>query len=667
MTANIFPFSAILGQEDMKLALTLNAINPRVGGVLIRGEKGTAKSTTVRAFRALLPQIQVVQGCAVGCDPADNHALCPECRARLNGGLDSVSVQVPLITLPLNTTEDMLAGGLNMEAAMQGGRRMFQPGLLARVHRGILYVDEVNLLDDHLVDIVLDVASSGVNIVEREGVSTWHPAEFILVGTMNPEEGSLRPHLLDRFGLCVQVNGEQDVERRVQVIERREQFDRDHGKFIAQFTEAQDALAKRIKDARKNIHSVVFPPRLATFVAEICLRNAVAGHRADLVIRQAALALAAYEGHWEVTAEDIERVAALALAHRRRDAVPDPPPPPPPMEPPPEPEHDPAEEQNEPEEQEQEQEQENESELEEPFEMELPPLPDEPDEDEQEDIFPVGNPFKVRRIRHRKDRIIRRGSGRRSRTRSMRKGRYIGSRISHDVQDIAFDATLLAAAPYQVYRDAPPGLQIAIRDVDLRERVRERRTGNFILFMVDASGSMGAQSRMIATKAAILSLLIDAYQKRDQVAMVSFRRRQAAVNLHPTSSVERAVRNLRELPIGGRTPLSHGLAEGFRILKMHLVKEPTAQPIALLLTDGKANVSINPDNSPHKEALHIAGKMADDTRIKYIVIDTEQSGTVSFGLASQLAFELGADYFKIDDLKAQDLIELSKKETFWNG
>jgi magnesium chelatase subunit D len=582
----------------------------------------------------------------------------------------------------------MLTGGLDVETAMREGRRVYRPGLFARAHRGILYIDEVNLLDDHLVDMVLDVASSGVAIVEREGVSARHPARFILVGTMNPEEGSLRPHLLDRFGLCAGIGSDAGVENRVRILENRESYDGDPEAFRAAHAASESALASLIREARDSLHRVVFPRRLGSFASEMCLRNGVAGHRGDLVIRQASAALAAYEGRGEVTAADIERVASLALAHRRRDAAPT------------KPAHtdgpradenaasfshrgeEPEGGEGGPAERSERGEgdakpgespgnarhgeemtetgespgnaQQEEGRRDHPRDSAGPPP--------REEVFSVGDPFRVRRIEQSRDRMVRSGSGRRSRTRAMRRGRYVKSRIGADVRDIALDATLAAAAPHQVFRTAPPRLRMAIHDSDIRERVRERRVAAFILFIVDASGSMGALSRMIATKGAILSLLIDAYQKRDRVALVCFRRREASVTLQPTSSAELAARELRELPVGGRTPLSLGLREGFRVLKMHLIREPRSRPIAIILTDGKANVSLEAGALPHEEALRVAVKMSEERRVRYVVVDTETSGVASFGLAARLAAALGGEYARINDLRARDLLDMSARE-----
>ncbi|MFZ5585414.1 MAG: putative cobaltochelatase [Thermodesulfobacteriota bacterium] len=674
----VFPFVAILGQEDMKLALLLNAIDPGVGGVLVRGEKGTAKSTAVRALAALLPEIDVVSGCRLACDPGDPDQLCDHCRRVLAqaGRLTAQARRVPVVELPLNATEDMVLGGLDFERAVRRGRRGFMPGLLARAHRGFLYVDEVNLLDDHLVDVLLDAAASGHNRLEREGVSFSHPARFVLVGTMNPEEGELRPQFLDRFGLCVEVAGMADPELRVRLLQLREAFDQDPAGFNAGRQEAAQGLALAVAQARRRLGQVRLAGHLRTFISALCLENNVAGHRADLVIERAARALAAYEGRHEVTSEDVARVAAMALRHRRRDPVPPPPPPPPPPQEPEPPEE--PQEPDQPPEPEQGQGRDQDARdgqaeqgPEEGFDLPLPEPPEPEPEPEtgdqgqaQEQVFAAGPTFKVRRLSQAKDRKLRRGSGRRSATRTaQRLGRYVKSSLAGDPGDLALDATLRAAAPHQRRRQGASGLAVAVRSQDIRLKVREKRVGNFLLFVVDASGSMGVQARMAATKGAILSLLLDAYQKRDKVAMVCFRGREANVALPPTSSIDLAARLLQELPVGGRTPLSAGLVQAHTQLQIHLRKEPESRPIVLLLSDGRANAGLQGEAPPHQEALALAAKLGADQRVRFVVVDTEAPGVVRLDLARRLAAAMGADYFRIDDLKAQDLVHIAREDS----
>ena len=669
-----YPFSAIVGQEEMKLALVLNAIEPRISGALIRGEKGTAKSTAVRALRGLLPDIETVVGCPYSCDPDDNARLCPDCAEMIRSGIypGAIYRRVPLVNLPLNVTEEMVTGGLDMEVTLRKGRRQFQPGLLAGANRGILYIDEVNLLDDHIVDIILDAAAGGINVVEREGISRHHPSSFILTGTMNPEEGDLRPQLLDRFGLCVEVAGERDVERRVELMEMREVYDSNPGEFLSLYLMKDRQVSARIIRARRTIGEVVFPEYLPGFVSELCLQNNVAGHRADIVIKYAARALAAFECRTEVTAGDIRRVAGMALLHRRRDALP----PPPATGNPERKENDTDDkkgnggrEEDNPGNR---SENSNMDEKDEPDNMAEEfrtgrPETEEPadapeDRGTPEEVFEPGSTFKVQGFKQENDRLLRRGSGRRSRTRTAEKtGRYVKSILSNRYPDIAVDATIRAAAPYQGQRKKQDGMAVSIRRDDIRRKVREKRIGNFLIFLVDASGSMGVRARMTATKGAILSLLMDAYQKRDRIAMVTFRRKEAVVNLPPTSSVELAVRHLREMPVGGRTPLADGLVKGFKLLKVHLLKEPSARPIAIIITDGRANVSSGSGAAPQDEALVTAEKMAYEERIKFVVVDTEEPGIMRFGFAAGLAAALGAEYFCTEDLKAGDLVDIVRR------
>ena len=667
-----YPFSAIIGQEKMKLALLLNAVNPRIGGVLIRGEKGTAKSTAARALASLLPEMEYIEGCPFFCSPDNTDLMCPACRENLRSGIrPSISRRkVPVVDLPLSATEDMVLGSIDFEFAIREGRRRFRPGILALANRGILYIDEVNLLDDHLVDIILDAAESGVNVVEREGISFWHPARFILVGTMNPEEGELRPQLLDRFGLSVQIEGEKDVEKRIELIKRRESYDFYPDEFIRHYLKADGETARHILSAKDHLSYMAMPPHLRTYISEICLNSNVAGHRADIVIERTALTIAALEGRFEVTGEDIRQAASLVLPHRQREAAPPPPPPPPPQ---------PKEDQQREEEQKEEESSGTEPEKREGHEdsgdrdfprEEFPQEVSDPSGGEtaerekgevSEKVFAVGSTFRVKPIASDKDRTLRRGSGKRSRTRTAQKqGRYVKSTLQRKNNDLALDATLRAAAPYQKVREKADGLAVSIKEEDIREKLRERRIGNFILFVVDASGSMGAQNRMEAAKGAIMSLLLDAYQKRDRASFIAFRKEKAEVLLPPTNSIELAAKLLKDLPVGGRTPLSDALVKTDQILHSHFLKEPTARPLVILITDGKANVALG-DQKPYLEAMEFAHRLSLEERAKYIVVDTEDQGIISFGLAQRIADALGAEYFKIENLKARELSALCSK------
>lgn len=316
----VYPFTAIVGQEDMKLSLILNVINPALGGVLIKGEKGTAKSTAVRALAELLPAMEVVHGCKFHCDPHDVNHICDDCSALLQKGeaLPMESVKMRVVELPVSATEDRVVGTLDIEHAIKHGEKKFEPGILALANRNILYVDEINLLDDHVVDVLLDAAAMGINTVEREGVSYSHPARFVLVGTMNPEEGDIRPQLLDRFGLSVVVTGEHDPEQRVEVIKRRLAYEQDADAFIAQYQEEQEELAAKIIQAGKLLPAVTIDDKLLETVAKLAVELGVDGHRADITVIKTALTIAAFNGRTKAELDDLKQAAKLVLPHRMR-------------------------------------------------------------------------------------------------------------------------------------------------------------------------------------------------------------------------------------------------------------------------------------------------------------------------------------------------------------
>ncbi len=656
---DIYPFSAIVGQEKMTRALLLNAVSPSPGGLLIRGEKGTAKSTAVRALASLLPEIDTVPGCPFNCDPRDHDQLCPECLAVVNKGitLPVEKRRMAVIDLPLGATEDRVIGSLDLEYALKEGKRRFFPGLLAAAHRGILYVDEVNLLNDAIVDVILDAAGMGMNVVEREGVSCVHRSQFILIGTMNPEEGELRPHLLDRFGMCVEVRGTRDPDERVRLVKRIERFDRDPSGFVRECGSSQRALSLKITDARKRLGKVRISEEMLRRCSQLAMSACAAGHRADILMGKTALSIAAFEGRETVTPEDVEAAADLVLFHRKRMTRPTTPP---------EPEEKEKTRERPPEKTKEKKER---SEKREGKAGETRDAPasgktenaqasegSQPRTTEKETVLPVGETFTVKRIRMDRDRKMRKGSGRRSRTRTCSKsGRYIGSTVDRKNNDLALDATLRAAAPHQKQR-SHKHVAIAVRKEDIREKIREKRIGNFIVFVVDASGSMGAGRRMTAVKGAILSLLLDAYQKRDKIALVAFKGDRAETLLPPTNSVELAHKLLEVLPTGGKTPLCHGISMGHGIIKAHLRKDPNIFPLLILISDGKANVS-RYGGKPLSEAMAAAEELGADPRIRSLVVDVERPGLISFGLARQLSLPMGAKYFKIEDLKAELLVD----------
>jgi magnesium chelatase subunit D len=654
-----FPFSAVVAMDDMRLALILNAISPAIGGVLVRGEKGTAKSTAVRALTDVLPPVEVIAGCRFSCSPAAPDPECPD-GPHPGPGAGAATELRParLVELPVGATEDRLTGSLDVGRALTEGVTSFQPGLLAAAHRGVLYVDEVNLLHDHLVDLLLDAAALGTSYVERDGVSVRHAARFLLVGTMNPEEGELRPQLLDRFGLTVQAVAPRDPATRAEVVRRRMNFDVDPAAFTARFAADEAELVASIAVAQARLPAVVLRDEELERIAVVCASFDVDGLRADIVIARTAAAHAAWHGRRTVNREDIRVAALLALPHRRRrnpfdapgldekqldealgdDPGPDdePDPQPPGQGPeddggggaPPDGPSQPAETQ--------------------PAGAQEPSGDSAPTEDREqapvrgsgrESTVASGATFRARRLE-----VPGKGrgaAGRRSRAYTD-SGATVGVRQHRQqVRDLHVNATLIASAPHQVRRGRTgPGL--ILESGDLRERRREGRESNLVLFVVDASGSMAASRRMEAVKGAVLSLLLDAYQRRDKVGLVSFRGSGAELLLPPTSSADAAARRLETMPTGGRTPLAAGLAEAYATLRREKLRDPLRRPLLVVVTDGRHNAGGEP--GPAAGLLRRDGVAA-------VVVDCE-TGPVRLGLAAVLAHALGADCVDVAGLSA---------------
>jgi len=638
-----YPFSAIVGQEDLKLALLVNAISPEVGGVLVRGEKGTAKSTAVRALAGLMPRIEAVSGCPYSCDPGAPNPECPAGPHPPDAATETRPVR--LVELPVGASTDRLAGTLDIERALSEGRKAFEPGLLAAAHRGILYVDEVNLLSDHLVDLLLDVAAMGVNHVEREGVSVRHPSRFILVGTMNPEEGELRPQLLDRFGIAVEVSGSPDPADRVEVVRRRLRYEAAPEEFTGAWSAADEDLASSVQSARTRLPEVSLDEDILLRISTLCAELGVDGLRGDLVTAKTARTLAAWDARDEVLLDDVKRAAVLALSHRRRRG---------PFE---QPGIDPEE-----------------------LDNALSDDPDPPDGPDGGTAPPpaLGDDGEVRSsVQNSEPSEVRTGAGEKSHTSSEpfrpvrleapekgrggplgRRSRIVGE-SGHPVgdrvpggypKDVALGATIRAAAPHQRARGRKgPGIEVSPHD--LRQNVREGREGNLILFLVDASGSMAARKRMSAVKGAVLSLLNDAYQRRDKVALISFRGEEARVLLPPTSSVELAASRLEDLPTGGRTPIAAGIEKAAEVLERERLRDRERRPLLVLLTDGRATTG--PDPHPGAARLRSFGATS-------FVVDTEE-GYVRLGMAGELAGAMGARCLRLEELRADSLVELIER------
>jgi magnesium chelatase subunit D len=643
-TKAVYPFSAIVGQEKMKTALILNVINPKVGGVLLRGEKGTGKSLAVRALAHLLPEVDVVADCPFHCDPENPKEMCDTCSAKVAAGekLAATKRPVSVVELPIGATEDRLVGTLDIEKAIKTGEKHFESGLLADANRNILYIDEVNLLDDHLVDVLLDAAAMGVNFVEREGVSFRHPSQFVLVGTMNPEEGELRPQLLDRFALSVEVKGIPYREARAEIVKRRTAFENDPASFIAAQSTSQEQVRRKIIEATKLLPKVKLSDEMLELITQICIDFAVDGHRADITMYKTACTIAAFKGRTNVIEEDIKEAAELALPHRHR--------------------RQPFEEPN----VEQQQIQESIQRWKQNKEQQRSPPKNagsqnnpadqstEGEKSEEEHVFEADAPYQIKPlVTPVLDQVQRGGTGRRSKSRSKsQRGRYVDSVIPNGkVSDLAFDATLRAAAPFQNRRrkESAASEALLIENCDLRDKVRESKVGNLIMFVVDASGSMAAEERMTATKGAILSLLLDAYQRRDRVGMVVFRKNTAELVLSPTNSVEMAQKCLAKLPTGGRTPMAHGLRLGMETIKECARKDKEAVPLLVLVSDGRANVNLY-GGDPVDEAKAIAHEIGSGG-IQSIAIDTER-GFLNFGLVKQMCEEMGGKYLRLEELSA---------------
>lgn len=604
-----FPFSAIVGQDRLRLALILCAVHPGIGGVLVRGEKGTAKSTVVRALAALLPPVV---------DEAGSRA------ARL-------------VELPVGATEDRVVGSLDLGKVLRDGEQAFQPGLLAAAHHGVLYVDEVNLLHDHLVDVLLDAAAMGRVHIERDGVSHSHPARFVLVGTMNPEEGELRPQLLDRFGLTVDVAASRDVDVRMSVVRRRLDYERDPQAFGELYAEQDRELAQQIIAARDTVDAVVLDDTELRRIAALCAAFDVDGMRADLVVARTATAHAAWRGSSAVEEEDVRVAAELALPHRRR--------------------RDPFDEPG------LDQQQLDDAMDQAGEQADNPPEPDdgpEPDDDPDGGAPPPVSDFQGPGTKnhsqapkaHYRTTLLQipgvgeGAPGRRSRSRGAH-GRVVRP-VSEPNHGLHLLGTVFAAARHQQARGRTGG-RVLLESDDLRGAHREGREGNLVVFVVDASGSMAARDRLAAVTGAVISLLRDAYQRRDKVAVLTVRGQEATLVLPPTSSVDIAVRRLANMRTGGKTPLAQGLLRAREVVAREQVRDPQCRPMLVLLTDGRATGGVD----PVQRAKIAAGLIAREG-VASVVIDCER-GMVRLGLAADLSRELGAQYLRLDEVSAESV------------
>ena len=641
-TNSLYPFAAVVGQEQAKKALLIALVNPKAGGLLIGGRKGTAKSVLARSTKELIEPKQ-------------------------------------FIDLPLNVTEDMLFGSIDIEYAVSKGQKRFAPGILARANENVLYIDEVNLLRQELLLAVLDANAAGLNQVERDGISFTHPVHLTVLATMNPEEGVLPQHILDRFGMYVDLASEMELEQRVKIMRQALAYGSDVASFREEYATATQELRAKIARALELLPQIQLSDAMLILAAQMVSQALCAGHRAEIYLLEAAKALAALAGRSYVLPKDVEEAAQFVLPHRMRK--------------PPEPQEPEASEQDSSEQDEDESEN-NDDEAQDNTEdnsrddNNLPPPPlnndeddgaadDEQDENEQEQkdeqepqhnndqlapekqIADIDKSFRLPKmlLDLGKDRNIRRGSGKRSSTRTdLKQGRYVRAELPKaKVEDLAFDATIRAAAPFQKMRE-DNGCALNIKQEDLRQKVREKRIGNTFLFAVDASGSMGARERMRAVKGAIFYMLQEAYQKRDRVGMIAFRRQKAELLLPITRSVDLAQKCLAELPTGGKTPLADGLAMALQTLSMMNKHDSELEPILVLVTDGRANAAEANGGDPVASAIKIAERIG-KAKITSVVIDTE-SDFIKLGLAKRVAAAMGANYYTLQRLSKDSIIRI---------
>jgi len=696
------PFPAIVGQEELKRALLAVTANDALDGLLVQGEKGTAKSTAVRGLVDLLPEQEAVADCPYGCPPDDPAGQCVECRSSDPANLEVETRPVPLVTLPLGATRDRVVGTLSVADALEGEAE-FDPGLLARANRGILYVDEVNLLEDHLVDVVLDAAASGVNRVERDGVSVEHPADFTLVGTMNPEEGDLRPQLRDRFALQATVVGCRDPEDRIEIIDRALERTEDPEAVVGEYEAETAALAEDVLEARRLLEDVALPADFKADIAQLCLEAGVDGHRADIAIARTARTLAALDGRGKVIEPDLKEAARLALPHRLRSR---------PFEDAPDPD-DVLEDHFEDDDQEDEGgNDDGEAETDEPEENgddgergangdeegpaegpEDEPRGDDGDDDsngsgggsgggssrsssdipaddgeggdsgseddggssgegdDEEEATPLVPGQRRAEIGDAESPPVEdveaetavSSDGSRARVEASDQGRGSRVRTERATADEAVDAAASIRAAAADGRTRP-------EEGDLRKSVKRSRAGTLIVFVVDASASM--RPAMAEAKGTVMSLLEDAYEQRDEVAFVAVTGEESEVVLPPTDSVTLAARHLKELPTGDRTPLPSGLEAATRLVS----RGDADASLVVVVTDGRANVA---EGSPTAKTREAARRLA-RADCETVVVDASDDGDRA-GLIGVLETETGGRRIALSALSAERVAETAAR------
>lgn len=604
----IYPFAAIVGQELMKKALLVNAVDPAVGGVLVKGDKGTGKSTAVRALADLLGEIRVVKGCPFNCHPENKKLMCKACQEQLaqKGRLSWLEKKMEIVDMPLSATEDMVIGSINIKKALKEGSKALEPGLLARANRNVLYIDEVNLLDDHLVNILLDAAAMGVNVVEREGISLYHPARFILIGTMNPEEGELRPQIMDRFGLSVEISALVLPEERLQVLENRRMFDQDPFAFEQEFYPLQDKFKESVFRAREILPLTVLSRKMLLKIVQLTTSLGIKTHRADIVMEKTSRVLAALEGRSEVREEDIKEAAFLALPHRMRQ--------------------DPM--------------QKGEHLSRDRIEKLLYSPEGEQKEDQEQDQGQTGGEEiePLEREGTLQSELVRfgeavRGRGRDDFRAEGKRGQFVKARPNSEPDSLAVDATLRRAVSQTGKLEVLPE--------HLMEKVRVSRGKALYLILMDASSSMRMERKIKLAKTLSWQLLQHSYQKKNRVGLLAFRGEEARVLVHPTGDVLKIDEALQALPTGGKTPLTPAI---FRALEF-AVREREARPVIVVISDGKANVFVG--ESLEEDLERLQAKLIPD--LNFVMVNTE-SRKRSLGVLEKMAQTLGAAHFYLEEI-----------------